>query len=446
MSRRAARRCASERAEARDRREPRRASARGRQTVRVAAGVAVGRCRSSTPVHDGAAPTLGDRRAPADARAGARRRVARAPTALVRRRAPLRPGRAHGTTSVGDVASRLARRDRRRRRWCRLPAARAPFVFFDLETTGLSGGAGTYAFLVGCGWFDAEGAFVTEQFLLVDYAAERAMLQRWPASSARAGALVSFNGKSFDAPVLETRYAYNRMESPCADRAAPRRAASGAAVLGKRRELFADRARAAGARRVARRRRAGVRDSGPLLPVRPIGRSAAARRGASSTTGSICCRWPALTARLLHLVDGGPSTTRDAREALALGRIYARAGLERRAAESFEHALALCDRHVADSSVADTPRPKRSASDVPVRVEALRSLALAARRARRFEAAPRAGSSCSRCRAVPPDPARSHRGAGDPPRASGSRSGDGEGVCVEDAGDEIGGSGRGAMP
>ena len=50
-------------------------------------------------------------------------------------------------------------------------------VFVDLETTGLSGGAGTVAFLVGCGWFDL-GAFQVRQFLLTSYAAERALLAR----------------------------------------------------------------------------------------------------------------------------------------------------------------------------------------------------------------------------------------------------------------------------
>jgi uncharacterized protein YprB with RNaseH-like and TPR domain len=51
----------------------------------------------------------------------------------------------------------------------------AKTIFLDLETTGLSGGAGTVAFLVGCGWFDL-GAFQVRQFLLTSYAAERALL------------------------------------------------------------------------------------------------------------------------------------------------------------------------------------------------------------------------------------------------------------------------------
>ena len=114
--------------------------------------------------------------------------------------------------------------------------ARPPFVFFDLETTGLSGGAGTLAFLVGCGWFDDDGAFVTRQFLLTRVRGRAAAARSAsPRSSARAGALVSFNGKSFDAPLLETRYLFHRLEWTGGAAAARRRAASGAAVLEARR-------------------------------------------------------------------------------------------------------------------------------------------------------------------------------------------------------------------
>src|ERR1051325_2645443 len=90
--------------------------------------------------------------------------------------------------------------------------AAPPFVFFDLETTGLSGGAGTLAFLVGCGWVDEEGGFTPRQYRLARYSAERAMLASVAEELARAGAIVSFNGKSFDAPLLETRYLFHRIE------------------------------------------------------------------------------------------------------------------------------------------------------------------------------------------------------------------------------------------
>src|SRR6185295_1010119 len=86
-----------------------------------------------------------------------------------------------------------------------------PLLFFDLETTGLSGGAGTYPFLVGFGWFDDDGAFLTRQFVLVRFADERSMLGAIAGEVSGAGALVSFNGRSFDAPLLETRYLYHRL-------------------------------------------------------------------------------------------------------------------------------------------------------------------------------------------------------------------------------------------
>ena len=53
--------------------------------------------------------------------------------------------------------------------------ARPPFVFFDLETTGLSGGAGTYAFLIGLGWFDEDGGFATRKYLLPRLADEKTL-------------------------------------------------------------------------------------------------------------------------------------------------------------------------------------------------------------------------------------------------------------------------------
>jgi tetratricopeptide (TPR) repeat protein len=91
-----------------------------------------------------------------------------------------------------------------------------PLLFFDLETTGLSGGAGTLAFLVGCGFFDAEG-FHTRQFFLSGYEAERELLDALTALAGRFNGLVTFNGRTFDVPLIETRYLFHRLESPFAD-------------------------------------------------------------------------------------------------------------------------------------------------------------------------------------------------------------------------------------
>ena len=86
-------------------------------------------------------------------------------------------------------------------------------IFIDLETTGLSGGAGTVAFLVGCGYFDL-GAFQVRQFLLTSYAAERALLAAVAEFFDDAELIVTYNGKTFDVPVMETRWLFHRMAMP----------------------------------------------------------------------------------------------------------------------------------------------------------------------------------------------------------------------------------------
>ncbi|MEK6777348.1 MAG: ribonuclease H-like domain-containing protein [bacterium] len=83
-------------------------------------------------------------------------------------------------------------------------------VFVDTETTGLSGGTGTYAFMVGIGFFE-QGEFVVEQFLMLDQAEEREMLTLLRERLSRFKYLVSFNGKSFDLPLLEARFILSRL-------------------------------------------------------------------------------------------------------------------------------------------------------------------------------------------------------------------------------------------
>jgi uncharacterized protein YprB with RNaseH-like and TPR domain len=89
----------------------------------------------------------------------------------------------------------------------RLPAA-DEYCFFDLETTGLSGGAGTVAFLAAMGRFTSSLQMRVDQFLLLDYPGESAFLERVletlvPQSSSPA--IVTYNGKTFDVPLLRTR-------------------------------------------------------------------------------------------------------------------------------------------------------------------------------------------------------------------------------------------------
>jgi uncharacterized protein len=105
-------------------------------------------------------------------------------------------------------------------------------VFLDTETTGLAGGTGTTAFLIGIGFFEAPTldppsatspalplsrspalplAFIIKQFFMRDFAEERAVLLALAEALAPFRYLVTFNGKSFDLPLLESRYTLARM-------------------------------------------------------------------------------------------------------------------------------------------------------------------------------------------------------------------------------------------
>jgi uncharacterized protein len=90
------------------------------------------------------------------------------------------------------------------------------YAFLDTETSGLAGGTGTYAFLVGVGRFMA-GEFHLQQFFMRDPAEEAAMLEALADSLAPAQALVTFNGKAFDAPLLQARYLLNSIPCPFID-------------------------------------------------------------------------------------------------------------------------------------------------------------------------------------------------------------------------------------
>ncbi len=83
------------------------------------------------------------------------------------------------------------------------------WLFLDTETTGLAGGTGTYAFMVGIAWWDAGGLQV-EQFFLRDLDEEHSLLLELSERMKQRPVLVTFNGKSFDWPLLETRYRMTR--------------------------------------------------------------------------------------------------------------------------------------------------------------------------------------------------------------------------------------------
>jgi hypothetical protein len=86
-------------------------------------------------------------------------------------------------------------------------------LFLDTETTGLSGGAGTLPFLLGLAWFD-EGNFKLSQLLLREPGLEAPMLHFLAERLAWADAIVTYNGKTFDWPLLRGRFVLNRVASP----------------------------------------------------------------------------------------------------------------------------------------------------------------------------------------------------------------------------------------
>jgi uncharacterized protein YprB with RNaseH-like and TPR domain len=242
-------------------------------------------------------------------------------------------------------------------------------VFIDLETTGISGGAGTVAFLVGCGYFDL-GAFQVRQFLLTSYSAERALLAAAAELFADANLIVTYNGKTFDLPVMETRWAFHRMsasldEVPHFDMLHPARR------LWRSRSIHAD----DGGCRLATLERMllNIRREGDVDGFEIPGRFFQFLRTADPRPLEPVLEHnrldlvslAAVTSRALRLTAAGEPACRDGIEALAVGRVLERAGLFDRAVACYERAS--------------------SASCVETRTEALYRLGLRRRRDRKFE-------------------------------------------------------------
>ncbi len=123
-------------------------------------------------------------------------------------------GRPYGKLRIGDISTAdLSPLN------LLLPQSAIPaperLVYLDTETTGLAGGTGTCAFLIGVG--TVEGTqFVVRQYFLRDYPEEKAVLHSLAEILSAHDGLVTYNGKTFDVPLLETRYALARLKSPFA--------------------------------------------------------------------------------------------------------------------------------------------------------------------------------------------------------------------------------------
>ena len=220
-------------------------------------------------------------------------------------------------------------------------------VFIDLETTGLSGGAGTLAFLVGCGYFDL-GAFQVRQFLLTSHAAERALLTAVAEFFDGADLIVTYNGKTFDVPVMETRWMFHRLRMPLGD-------VPHFDMLHPARRLWRSRPGAGGDIEEAGCRLSTLEQA--LFAVERVGDVPGfeipgrffnfIRSGDPRPLEPVLehnrldlVSLAAVMARAVQLAAGGHASCRDGAEALALGRVFERAGAFERAAACYTCAVA----------------------------------------------------------------------------------------------------------
>jgi hypothetical protein len=252
-------------------------------------------------------------------------------------------------------------------------------LFIDLETTGIAGGAGTYAFLVGCGWF-AGGTFRIRQFFLSSFTAERALLEAVGDLGGNAGTVVSYNGKSFDLPLIETRFALHRLPSPFGEmphidmlhpaRRMWRHVQKDVPFTDRQKDVayscrlstleqqlcgYVREDDVAGFEIPARYfRYVHAGDPRPLAAVLEHNRLD-------------LLSLALVTARAAQLLEDGPTAARTAREALGMGRLYERGGMMAEAKSSFARAIEFGD------------------ADEDLRAEALRAYAIVARRLRQYD-------------------------------------------------------------
>jgi uncharacterized protein YprB with RNaseH-like and TPR domain len=291
--------------------------------------------------------------------------------------------RMHGRVRIGDVVDTLESGLDALQMLARAWPGRDPrpyttkLCFFDLETTGLAGGAGTQAFLVGTACVE-DGGIRVRQFLLPGFQHERALLAMVAEWSASSQTLVTFNGRTFDVPLIETRYLLHRLSFPLAEM-------PHLDMLHPARGLWKQRPTVAGPAldedscklSVLERHLAGYHRIGDVpgfeIPSRYF---RFVRTGDAHGLEAVLehnridlISLALVTARAITLITQGPHAAQHPREALGLGRLYERSGAADNAEASFAQAASLA---------------ARAGREPDVRAEALRRLAICRRRAGRM--------------------------------------------------------------
>ena len=295
----------------------------------------------------------------------------------------------HGRKRIGDVIDTLNEEQdalaAMARAWSTVApgasaALPAPFLFLDLETTGLFTGAGTQAFLIGCAAIDGDSIRV-RQFLMPGFEHERAALAALAEWAAEHGALVTYNGKTFDVPLIETRFLFHRLPFPLAE-------TPHFDMLHPARRLWRGRPTTAGpdpdesscSLSVLEKHLAGLHRVGDVpgfeIPSRyfQFVRDGDARPLAAVLEHNRLdlISLAAVMARALVLVSRGPLESSNPHECFGLARLYERAGSH----ENAEGALLRC-----------IDLAKRIGTEPDVHADALRRLAWLRRRGGRVHEA-----------------------------------------------------------
>lgn len=212
------------------------------------------------------------------------------------------------------------------------------WIFLDTETTGLAGGTGTYAFLVGVAWWEGD-TFVVEQLFMREHSEEASLLLDLSQRLAEKRVLVTFNGKSFDWPLLETRYRMTRA-------AAVARPPVHLDLYHPARQLWRLRLKSVALTELERHVLA--LDRGPDIPSHTIpGRYFDFLRGGAEGpmvevfrhNQMDLCGLAALAARITSLLEEPEHSSGDASELFGISRILQRRGEELLAKEGYLRAL-----------------------------------------------------------------------------------------------------------